>query len=161
MSITDGRPTPARVGPSEATGDTSHLRRATVDDIDAMHRVRLAVRENRLSDPGRITAADYRAALDALGRGWVVEAEGAIVAFAVGCASGNIWALFVDPAHEGHGHGRALHAAMVDWLWSLGLRRLWLTTAPGSRAAGFYRRLGWQACGRIDGDLRMELPREA
>ena len=37
-----------------------------------MHRVRLAVRENVLSDPNRITASDYLAALDELGRTWVV-----------------------------------------------------------------------------------------
>jgi len=31
------------------------LRLASVADIDAMHEVRLAVRENRLSDPQRIS----------------------------------------------------------------------------------------------------------
>lgn len=135
------------------------LRPATTDDIAGMHRVRLAVRENRLSHPDRITAADYRAALDSLGRGWVIEAQGEIVAFAIAYASGSVWALFVDPAHEGRGHGRALHAAMVDWLWSRGLAQLTLTTAPGSRAEGFYRRLGWQACGVEGSDLRMTLER--
>ena len=156
------RHSPRTRGAADAAGPRRDAPRlATVADIDGMHRVRLAVRENRLSDPGRITAADYRAALETLGRGWVIEAQGQIVAFAIAYASGSLWALFVDPAHEGRGHGRALHAAMVEWLWSLGLRRLWLTTAPGSRAEGFYSRLGWQACGRVDGDLRMELPREA
>lgn len=135
------------------------LRIAGCDDIAGMHRVRLAVRENRLSHPDRITAADYRAALDSLGRGWVIEAQGEIVAFAIAYASGSVWALFVDPAHEGRGHGRALHAAMVDWLWSRGLAQLTLTTAPGSRAEGFYRRLGWQACGVEGSDLRMTLER--
>ncbi|MDB6163464.1 MAG: family N-acetyltransferase [Xanthomonadaceae bacterium] len=49
-----------------------------------MQRVRLAVRENALSNPDRITEADYLAALDDLGRTWVVEADGAIAAFATG-----------------------------------------------------------------------------
>lgn len=156
------RHSPRTRGAADAAGPRRDAPRlATVADIDGMHRVRLAVRENRLSDPTRITAADYRAALDSLGRGWVIEAQGGIVAFAVAYASGSVWALFVDPAHEGRGHGRALHAAMVEWLWSLGLRRLWLTTAPGSRAAGFYRRLGWQACGVEGSDLRMTLARTA
>jgi GNAT superfamily N-acetyltransferase len=135
------------------------LRQATIDDIAGMHHVRVAVRENRLSDPGRITPSDYAAAIESLGRGWVAEVDGEIVAFAVGYASGNIWALFVHPDHEGRGHGRALHAQMVDWLWSLGLGRLWLTTAPGSRAEGFYRSLGWHPQGNAGGDVRMGLTR--
>jgi GNAT superfamily N-acetyltransferase len=135
-------------------------RLATKDDIAGMHRVRIAVRENRLSDPGRITPDDYRAAIEVRGRGWVIETEGEIVAFAVAYANGNIWALFVDPAHEGRGHGHALHARMTEWLWSLGLQRLWLSTAPRSRAEGFYRSLGWQPLGVADGgDVRFELAR--
>lgn len=42
-------------------------REANKADIPAMHRVRLAVRENALSDPTRITESDYLAALDTLG----------------------------------------------------------------------------------------------
>lgn len=138
----------------------SGLRQATSSDIAGMHRVRLAVRENRLTDPGRITASDYVTAIDALGRGWVAESDGVVVAFAVGYASGNIWALFVHPDHEGRGHGRALHSQMVAWLWSLGLERLWLTTAPGSRAEGFYRSLGWRPLGNVaGGDVGFELDR--
>jgi len=37
-----------------------------------MHRVRLGVRENALSDPNRITGCDYLAVLGELGRTWVV-----------------------------------------------------------------------------------------
>lgn len=137
------------------------LRQATSNDIDGMHRVRIAVRENRLTDPGRMTASDYITAIDSLGRGWVAESDvGEIVAFAVGYASGNIWALFVHPDHEGRGHGRALHSKMVDWLWSLGLEQLWLTTAPGSRAESFYQLLGWRPQGTVaGGDVRFELDR--
>lgn len=51
------------------------LRPATQGDIPGMQRVRLAVRENVLSDPTRITVADYRAALADLGRTWVVVAD--------------------------------------------------------------------------------------
>jgi GNAT superfamily N-acetyltransferase len=84
------------------------LRQARRADIPAMHRVRLAVRENRLT--ANITQEDYVPAIEHTGRGWVVEVDGAVVGFAVGnAATGNIWALFVDPAHEGQGHGRRLH----------------------------------------------------
>jgi GNAT superfamily N-acetyltransferase len=125
-----------------------------------MHAVRIAVRENRLSDPGRITHADYLAAISELGRGWVAEAEGAVVGFAVGYRSGRIWALFVHPGHEGKGHGKALHAAMVSWLWEQGLGQLCLTTDPGTRAEAFYCSLGWRPCGIVAGrELQLELDR--
>ena len=68
-----------------------------------MHCIRLAVRENTLSDPNRITEADYFAALDDLGRTWVIETDGNVVAFATGYKAGSIWALFVHPDYEGLG----------------------------------------------------------
>lgn len=123
-----------------------------------MHRVRMSVHENALSDPNRITASDYLAALDHLGRTWVVEADGEIVAFATGYKSGSIWALFVHPDHEGRGYGKALHATVVGWLWSLGHKRIWLTSGPGTRAERFYVSQGWEPCGAVPGgDLRLEL----
>ncbi len=139
------------------------LRQATVEDIGAMHRVRVAVRENVLSDPSRVTEADYRASIEQLGRGWVIEVDGTIVAFAFGYTSdSSIWALFVDPAHEGKGYGRQLQATMLDWMWSQGLERLWLTTASGSRAEQFYRSSQWLAVGVTrGGDVRFEKSRPA
>ena len=113
-----------------------------------MHRVRLAVRENRLTS--RITEEDYIPAIEETGRGWVVEVDGGVVGFAVGnAATGNIWALFVDPAHEGQGHGRRLHDAMVEWLFSRGLERLWLSTDPNTRAHRFYESAGWRHTGML------------
>lgn len=124
-----------------------------------MQRIRLAVRENALSDPGRITGSDYLAALDELGRTWVVELDGgAIAGFATGYRNGSIWALFVHPDHEGLGHGQSLHSAVVAWLWSLGHQRIWLTTAAGTRAERFYLSRGWRPCGTVPGgDVRLEL----
>ncbi len=123
-----------------------------------MQRVRRAVRENTLSDPARVAEADYISALDVLGRTWVVEADGEIAAFAAAYRTGSIWALFVNPEHEGRGYGKALHSTMVNWLWSLGHSRLWLTTDPGTRAERFYISQGWQPCGIVSGvELRLEL----
>jgi len=122
-----------------------------------MHRVRLAVRENRLESKA-ITEANYVAAIRETGRGWVVETEGQVIAFAIGNgANGNIWALFVDPAHEGKGHGRLLHDEMIEWLKRQGLVTLWLTTEPGTRAERFYRVAGWAPTGLTEtGELRFE-----
>lgn len=140
-----------------------HLRLATPADFAACHRVRMAVRENRLSNPDRITAADYTRALTTDGRGWLVEDGGQVLGFAVAYASGHIWALFVDPAHEGRGIGRRLHAAMIDWLWSTGLQQATLSTAPGTRAQAFYLAQGWIDVGpNAAGDERcMTLARPA
>ena len=83
---------------------------ACAGDIPAMSAIRLAVQENRLSDPTRITAQMYADYLDLLGRGWVCERDGAITGFAYADrAGGSIWALFVDPAHEGAGIVVARH----------------------------------------------------
>ena len=123
-----------------------------------MQRIRLAVRENVLSDPSRITKADYVAALDELGRTWVIDADAQIVAFATGYKTGSIWALFVHPDHEGRGFGKALHSAMVNWLWSLGHTSLWLTTDPGTRAERFYVSQGWVLCEMVPGgEIRLQL----
>jgi len=134
------------------------LRQAKPADVPAMHEVRLAVRENTLSDPNRITAANYADALNALGRTWVVETEGKVAAFASGYRTGSIWALFVHPDYQRRGYGKALHDTVVTWLWSLGHQRIWLSTAPGTRAEHFHVTQGWRHCGTVlGGDIRLEL----
>jgi GNAT superfamily N-acetyltransferase len=67
-------------------------------------------------------------ALELTGRGWVIELDGVIAAFTIGNAiTGSLFALFVDPSHQGHGYGRRLHDTVVEWLWSKGLERIWST----------------------------------
>jgi len=71
--------------------------------------------------------------------------------------TGNIWALFVDPAHERQGYGRQLQDVMVRWLFEQGLPRLYLSTAPGTRAQRFYAASGWKSMGLDDhGDAAFE-----
>jgi GNAT superfamily N-acetyltransferase len=86
-----------------------------------------------------------------------------IVGFAVGNRSTqNIWALFVDPGHEGKGHGRRLHAVMVEWLFAEGVQCIWLSTAPGTRAQRFYESAGWTFCRILpDGEAYYELRRDS
>lgn len=112
-----------------------------------MHRVRRAVRENPLLTSA-ITEEHYVPAIESTGRGWVIEEQGDVVAFAVGNAvTGNIWALFVHPDHEGKGYGTALQDVMVRWLFDQGLDRLHLETGTGTRAQGFYEAFGWSYIG--------------
>ena len=137
------------------------VRRAVASDIAGMHRVRMSVLENRLVSR-QLSEQDYLVEIEATGRGWVIELEGNIVAFAVGnAATGGIWALFVEPGHEGRGYGRQLHDAMVAWLWQQGHDQLWLTTEPGTRAARFYEVAGWRQVGETADELRYELRKSA
>ena len=134
------------------------LRVATVDDFEGMHRVRLAVRENRLVS-AVLTREDYEDALTPPGRGWVIESAGRIVGFAtIDGATGHVWALFVDPAHEGRGYGRRLLDTAVAWARAQGASRCDLTTEPDTRAARFYAAAGWVVVGRTEsGDLCLVL----
>ena len=134
------------------------LRVANESDIPGMRMVRSSVHENVLSDPARIAASDYIDILESLGRTWVIESEGEVVAFASAYSTGSFWALFVHPDHEGKGYGSTLHSITVEWLWSLGHSQLWLTTGAGTRAENFYISKGWQSSGSIaDGELRFVL----
>jgi GNAT superfamily N-acetyltransferase len=138
------------------------LRQANRAGVRDIQRVRHAVRENRLTSRA-ISDDEVVHAIEVSGRGWVVEVDRAIVGFAIGNAQdGNIWALFIDPGYESRGHGRRLHDTMVTWLWSCGLRTLWLSTEPGTRAQRFYSRAGWTNCGLLpSGELRFELHRRS
>lgn len=132
------------------------LRLATVADIEVIHAIRLAVTENRLRDLTRVTPQKYEEMLGARGKGWVFEDdEGVVVGFGIADAlSRSLWALFVRPGSERRGVGRALHEAMVVWLFSLNDRPIWLTTEPHTRAAGFYAAAGWlQQPSPVPGEL--------
>lgn len=125
-----------------------------------MHRVRRSVQENRLIST-KLTERDYLVAIEATGRGWVLELEGNVVAFAIGnAANGSIWALFVEPGYEGRGYGQELHDIMIAWLWEQGHDRLWLSTDAGTRAERFYLAAGWRRAGVTEGgEICFELSR--
>lgn len=107
------------------------LRQALRSDLPDLFRVRHAVSENRQFSLA-IPDDQVLEALESTGRGWVMELDGVIVAFAIGDAlTGSIWALFVDPSHRGHGYGRRLHDTVVEWLWSQGHDRIGLNAEPG------------------------------
>jgi GNAT superfamily N-acetyltransferase len=123
------------------------FRPAANPDIAGMSVVRLAVRENRLSNPDRITPAMYA---DHLGSSWVCESEGRIVGFSAAAPrDSSIWALFVLPEFEGRGIGKRLLRLATEWLFARGASRIVLGTAAATRAEAFYTRLGWRR-----GDLR-------
>jgi len=104
------------------------------------------VRENSFN-PARVSPADVVWFVENAPI-WVWEEEGAIRGFSAGDPrNGSIWALFVDPPHEGRGIGRALIARACASLAEAGHTTATLDTEPGTRAAEFYRRQGWKEGG--------------
>ena len=128
-----------------------------------MHRVRMSVRENQLADPALVQPHDYRSMINERGRGWVAEIDEEFVGFAIAdLTRANIWALFVDPAHESCGIGRRLHDTMLEWLFRSGAEQVTLGTEPGTRAERFYVAAQWHYCGRNpNGEARYSMSRDA
>jgi GNAT superfamily N-acetyltransferase len=132
------------------------IREANRHDIPALERIRAQVRENQLSYT--LPRERLLAGLETRGRGWVAQHEGQTVGFSMAdLEEGSIWALFVLPAWEGRGVGRRLLEGAVSWLARQGCTTVWLSTAPGTRAEGFYAHLGWERAGRTgSGEVRFE-----
>lgn len=139
------------------------IRQASLADYEQIHAVRMAVKENVLSDPAKVTFQDYENMLLSAGRGWVCELRDKIVGFAiVDITQASVWALFVLPEFEGKGIGQALHERMLRWSFGDGgLKKLYLSTDPGTRAEAFYRKAGWKVNGMTEnGERRFELVAE-
>ena len=132
------------------------LRQAVFSDVSEIQRIRRSVRENRLVSTS-ISDRQVRESIEKTGRGWVIESEGQVVAFAIGnAANGNVWALFVHPDFEGRGFGRALQTAMLDWYFRQ-KDYVWLGTAPGTRAEKFYRASGWREHGMHGNEIKFSM----
>jgi GNAT superfamily N-acetyltransferase len=130
--------------PKKEKQATITFRVAKINDIKQLHRIRIAVHENRLSDPNLISYQDYQDFITERGKGWVCEINEDIVGFSVvDRKENNVWALFVLPKFEGKGIGKKLHDLMLDWYFSQTDKTLWLSTSPGTRAEKFYRKAGW------------------
>ena len=137
------------------------IRQAHVKDIPQIQIVRNAVKENTLSDPGLVPDADVEDYILRRGRGWVWEEAGRIIGFSIVSVSQNVWALFVEPGQDKKGIGRAPHDVMMDWYFQQSDQPIWLSTPPGTRAEGFYRKAGWQETGLYGkGEIRFEMSRD-
>jgi GNAT superfamily N-acetyltransferase len=135
------------------------IRPASPGDIPRIMEIRHAVRETvspiRASLPPPICAAFIEHS-DI----WVWVEDDLILAFAAGdTRNGWIWALFVDPGHEGRGIGQALLPLACDTLRNGGHTSATLSTTAGIRADRFYRRNGWTGIGTNEkGEIVFQKP---
>ena len=125
------------------------IRPATAEDVETLFEIRTSVRENHQSreELARIgvTSESVQEMLASNSRAWVAEVDDYPAAFLMANAEeATVFAMFVRPAYEGRGLGRALMERAESWLFDQGASEIWLTTGsdPRIRANGFYRRLG-------------------
>jgi len=138
------------------------IRAALVSDIPSIQIVRNAVKENMLSNPALVTDQDCEAFITRRGKGWVCVADDQIVGFSIAdLLENNVWALFVHPDYDKRGIGKQLHDIMLDWYFTQSTKTIWLGTAPGTRAATFYRKAGWTEVGTHgNGEIKFEMTAE-
>ena len=134
-------------------------REAEIKDIPQIQIVRNAVKENRLSDPSLVPDKDVEEYIMNRGKGWVCEIDKRIAGFAiVDLVDNNVWALFMHPDFEAKGIGKKLHQIMMDWYFDNTKEKIWLGTAPHSRAEKFYRMQDWKEIGMHGkGEIKFEM----
>ena len=142
-----------------------NIRIAQPDDIDTLFEIRTSVTENHQSREEiaklGITPESVVTMLETDCCAWVAEIAHRPIGFAIANATEKmILGMFVLPAFEGRGVGRALMQAAESWLWSKGTDEIWLLTGndPSLRAYGFYLHLNWILAGvESDGDFQGEI----
>ncbi|TCW83933.1 GNAT family N-acetyltransferase [Burkholderia sp. SRS-46] len=123
-----------------------------VRDIGAFYDVRFSVSENRIH-PHQVHLLNRDLLIEKIrqGGGWICECgdEAVGICLPVITEKPFISALFVKPSFHGVGIGRELLDRALTWLKDKGVDQITLVTDPGSRADGFYQRLGWRR-GELD-----------
>ncbi len=142
-----------------------NIRVAELDDTETLFEIRTSVIENYQSREEiaalGITPESVAQMLETDCRAWIAEIDEQPIGFSIANATEKtIFGLFVLPAFEGRGAGRALMQAAETWLWSREIAEIWLVTGndPSLRAYGFYLHLGWVPVGvEADGDFKGEM----
>ena len=145
------------------TASRMHIRRAVAADVTAVRAVVEAAYAHYVPRIGREPApmaADYES-LVAASEVWVGETGGRVVGLLVIRASDGVLELenvAVDPAEQGHGHGRALVAFAESHARERGLSAVELYTNDAMvENVELYPRLGFVETGRrvVDGYRRV------
>ena len=123
------------------------IRLAEPADVAALFYVRTSVRENhisreRLAELG-ITDTSISEMISASPCAWVAVLGDEIVGFSmIDVTDASLFAAFVLPLLEGKGFGTQLVLVAEGELFQHH-SEIWLETDKDSRAAGFYKHLGW------------------
>jgi len=140
------------------------IRDALPSDVKGIFDVRITVKENALTraelEALGITEESVEAMIVASRCAWVATDGEAIVGFTmVVHEEGYLFAAFVLPEYEGRGIGKQLVLAAEKALFVTNAV-IWLETGKTTRAAEFYRRLGWGKETAIgENDIRLEKSR--
>lgn len=135
------------------------FRIAEHSDIKQMQVVRHLVKENTLSNPDLVPDKDVAYYISEKGKGWVCEVNGQVVGFSIiDLLEKSVWALFVNPDFAEKGVGKELHRLMLHWYFQQTEDKVFLGTAPNTRAARFYALQGWTQTGSYpNGELKFEM----
>ena len=140
---------------------TIEIRLATSNDVDGIFHVRTSVLENalnidELAEIG-ITPAAITEMIASSPCAWVAIENDAVIGFSmVDFEEASLFAAFVLPAHEGRGVGKMLIQPAEQALFTQH-ESIWLETGKSTRAAGFYRAMGWANEQDVGGgDIRLE-----
>ncbi|KVP99324.1 acetyltransferase [Burkholderia ubonensis] len=129
-----------------AIAEKLEYRRMTERDIGAFYDVRFSVSENRIH-PHQVHLLNRNLLIEKIrqGGGWICECHDEAVGICLPVITEKpfITALFVKPSFHGAGIGRELLDRALTWLKEKDVAQVTLVTDPGSRADGFYQRLGW------------------
>ncbi|QYO76818.1 GNAT family N-acetyltransferase [Devosia salina] len=142
------------------------IRPAQPADVEAIFDVRTAVTENildrsQLAEMG-ITPATITKMIRQSACAWVAIEDDRVVGFSMAdLEGGSLFAAFVLPSREGQGIGKTLVAVAENALFERHAV-IWLETGKTTRAAGFYRHLGWANPVEItEWDIRLEKSKPA
>lgn len=133
------------------------IRHGQPADMDRIMHIRTGVAENHLSvEQMAEIGITEQSIIDEMAAGdlacWVAEENGVVTGFSMADRrDASIFALFMEAAHEGKGHGSALLAACESWLKAEGHAEASLTTGRDTRAFAFYLRRGWHETGEVAG----------
>ena len=137
------------------------LRPMSMDDMEAIFRVRTSVVHNHMDEDGLRDAEQIESGQVS---GWCALSGDRVVGFSLATPeTREVDALFVLPRHSGYGIGHDLLDAAVRHLRSLASGPVRLRTDPDEPAYAFYVRRGWRDTGEcpkengLDGDRILEL----
>lgn len=137
------------------------IRLAVPGDVPGLFNVRTSVTENTMNQEEMqalgITPEAITSMILSSDCTWVAVDDERIVGFSMIIPEDNcLFAAFVLAQYEGLGLGKQLVQIAEQALFTHSAT-IWLETGKRTRAAGFYRHLGW---GTGDGDIRLEKRRQ-